>query len=193
MKNASGSLLVALCASACLTALSSRVSLAQSPEQSANATASAGALTGESAVLQLAIPIDVSVNGVRVVGDAQIIRAPRPQPGAGPQLQITLEGKAPDSPFKRQYALADPRLSEVEGEGQQIAKHARMFVYVELNDWASRIHITPLLHGEFEPLASGMAFDKSAQSTIPLFDVAKKVCTGDYTSSPMCLQNRTSR
>jgi hypothetical protein len=172
------------------TVISFGVSEAQTPEQTANANASAAIVTGDDEILQLAIPVEVSAGGVRVVGEGQIIRAPRPQPGSGPRLQITIEGKSPDSEFKRQYVLSDPRMSELEGRGEEIAKHARTFVYVELNDWASRVHVTPQLQKEFEPLASALAFGKAAQSTIQLSDVARKVCAGEYADLPMCVGNK---
>ena len=190
MKKARRSFLLALFAFTFLTVLATTASEGQTPEQSANANASSAIVTGANRVLQLAIPVEVSADGVRVVGEGKIIRAPRPQPGSGPRLQITVEGNGPDSPFTRQYALSDPRISELEGRGEEIAKRARTFVYVELNDWASRIRVTPQVQGEFEPLASALAFDKAAQSTIQLSDVARKVCTGEYAGLPMCIGNK---
>jgi len=164
---------------------------AQTPEQKANATASAGAITGQDNVLQLAIPVEVSATGVRVMGDGQVIRAPSPQPGAGPQLVVTLEGQTADGRFQRQYELPDPRLSEVEGQGQRVRAKAQMFVYVELADRASRIDVKPKSGGVVLLNRGSTGFGANAKSSIDLTPIATKVCRDAHQSSPLCQQ--TSR
>ena len=166
---------------------------AQTPEPKANAGATASALAGESRVLQLAIPVEVSASGVRILGEGRVIRAPRPQPGSGPQLVVTLEGVSADGQFQRQYELPDPRLQEIEGQGQRVAPRARTFVYVELSDRASRVDVKPKAEGPPDPSRT-MEFSESANSTIELAKVASKTCTGgEYASSPMCQQLRTGK
>jgi len=162
---------------------------AQTPEQKANATASSRAVTGEDSVLQIAIPVEISASGVRVMGEGQLIRAPRPQPGAGPQLVVTLQGESGEGKFQRQYELPDPRLSEIEGQGQRVLPRAQTFVYVELADRASQIDIKP--KSETVPATNtNMEFVDKARSTIQLAQIAGKLCRDAHQASPLCQQAR---
>lgn len=161
----------------------------QTPEQQANATASSAALTGDGTVLQLAIPVEISSSGVRVVGEGEVIRAPRPQPGAGPQLVVTLEGDSGAERFLRKYEVPDPRLSEIEGQGQRIFPAAQTFVYVELADPATRLDIRPSSDGPAETNVM-MEFGVEANSSIVLAPIASKVCESAHQSTALCQQAR---
>ena len=163
------------------------VEVSQTPEQRANATATADALNAEASVLQLAIPVEVSAAGVRALAEGEVIRAPRPGPGSGPQLLVTLEGVTSEGKIRSQYEFPDPRIFEVEGEGQKIAPSARTYVYVPLSDTVSQIDVKPKLEGGGEPI-KGTAFTDLAVSTIQLSKVATVACSGEHSSTAMCRQ-----
>jgi hypothetical protein len=160
----------------------------QTPEQKANSAASATALTGDGLVLQLAVPVEVSSSGVKVVGEGQIIRAPRPQPGSGPQLLVRLEGGTGPSRFQREYEVPDPRLAEPEGGRQHVMKTARTYLYVELSDRATSVAVIPKVEGQSENMIKMTEFSTREPSRIHLGGFAKTVCQGAYAESPLCQQ-----
>jgi hypothetical protein len=161
-------------------------------EEQLNTPVSASSLTGSDSVLQLAIPIEVSSNGVKVLGPGEVVRAPRPQPGSGPQLRVSLVGTLSDGKFQREYEMPDPRLKEIEGQGEKVATSARTFVYVDLNWSASTISVKPSV-AQQPPMFESMNFNGAAKSDIQLLDVAGQACAGAYATTLMCQQIRSGR
>lgn len=123
-------------------------------EQAEKANADSNANLTQNRVFQLAIEVEVSADGIKPLG-ASIVRAPAKSGSAMADLRIA--AKAGDQ-TRAEYTAPDPRLSEVERQGQRALPSARTFLFVPLSAELTVVQITPV-EGREDRVSKGGTFD----------------------------------
>jgi hypothetical protein len=90
--------------------------------------------------LQLAVEVEIRADGLTPMG-ATVVRAPRKTNSAIADLSVRATGASGPT---GEYAMADPRLAEVDRSGEQILQSARSFVFAPLTPDLTTIEVRPL-------------------------------------------------
>ena len=118
-------------------------------------------------VLHLAVEIEVTAEGVRPIG-VSIVRGPDKSSSALADLLVT--ARAGDEVFA-EYTIPDPRLAEVDSEGQRTLTRAPTFVFVPL----SAVLAEPELKLEIVPVPGREEF-VSEGGTLDLVPLVTRAC-----------------
>jgi hypothetical protein len=90
--------------------------------------------------VQLAVEVEIRADGITPVG-ASVVQAPAKTHSAIQDLRVTASGGG--QPLA-QYAMADPRIAEVDGEGRRVLDSVRTFIFAPLSPALATITVEPL-------------------------------------------------
>lgn len=133
----------------CANSGSDELSLPNQRAERVNSQSTAtAAVSGQQ--LQLAVEVEVTASGVTPIG-AVIIRAPQRTSSGLPDLRVTIDGSQPTA-----YSLADPRLAQVDAEGERVLPSARTFIHAPLSANLGSVRIEPMDPGRKDVSRGGV-------------------------------------